>query len=128
MQYYYSKKLTGDFDSVIDKVVEALKAEGFGVLTEIDVKATFKKKLDKDFKNYRILGACNPGFAFQALTHEDKVGAMLPCNVVVIEQPDGKIEVAAVNPIASMNAIENNELGNIANEVKTKLEKVVDNL
>lgn len=128
MNYYFSKTLSGDFEDVINKVTEALKEEGFGVLTEIDVKATLKKKLDVDFKNYKILGACNPPFAHKALLAEDKIGAMLPCNVTVIDQGDNKIEVAAVDPVASMQAIENKSLVSIADEVRTRLQKVINNL
>ena len=128
MNYYFSKTLSGDFNKTIEKVTEELKKEGFGVLTEIDVTATFKKKLDVDFYNYRILGACNAPFAYKAIQAEDKVGIMLPCNVIVQEREKGKIEVSAVNPIASMMAIENEELGNIASEVVTKLQNVINNL
>lgn len=128
MNYYFSKKLTDTFENVIEKVTNSLSSEGFGVLTEIDVKATFKKKLDVDFKQYRILGACNPTFAYKALSAEDKIGTMLPCNVIVIEQPDGTIEVAAIDPIASMMAIENSALEPIAKEVRERLSKVIENL
>ncbi len=128
MSYYFSKTLNGDFNSIIDKVTSALKTEGFGVLTEIDVKETLKKKLDVDFKKYKILGACNPPFAYKALQAEDKIGAMLPCNVTVIEQADGKIEVAAVDPVASMQAIKNQSLASVADEIRNKLKKVVDSL
>ncbi len=128
MNYYFSKTLTSSFDDAVLKVTEALKQEGFGVLTEIDVKATLKKKLDVDFKNYKILGACNPSFAYKALQAEDKIGSMLPCNVTVIEQSDGKIEIAAVDPIASMQAVQNESLAGIASEVHNKLKKVIDSL
>lgn len=128
MSYYFSKNLSGDFNSIIDKVIASLKTEGFGVLTEIDVKETLKKKLDVDFKKYKILGACNPPFAYKALQAEDKIGAMLPCNVTVIEQDNGKVEVAAVDPVASMQAIQNQSLASVANEVRNKLKKVVDSL
>ena len=128
MSYYFHKTLNGDFNNVIEKVTAALKLEGFGVLTEIDVKETLKKKLDVDFKKYKILGACNPPFAYKALLAEDKIGAMLPCNVTVIEQENGKIEVAAVDPVASMQAIENKSLAAVADEVRNKLKKVVDSL
>jgi uncharacterized protein (DUF302 family) len=128
MSYYFNKTLQGSFDEVISKVTDELKKEGFGILTEIDVKETLKKKLDVDFKKYKILGACNPPFAYKALQAEDKIGAMLPCNVIVIEQAPGHIEVAAINPIASMSAVENPNLGNIATEVQNKLKKVVENL
>jgi len=128
MNYYFSKSFDGDFDQAIEKVTEELKKEGFGVLTEIDVTATFKKKLDVDFYNYRILGACNAPFAYKAIQAEDKVGTMLPCNVIVQEKEKGKIEVSAVNPIASMMAIENEELGRVAAEVVNKLKNVINNL
>lgn len=127
MSYYYSKKINGAFEAVIDKVKAALKVEGFGVLTEIDVKATLKKKIDVDFKPYIILGACNPAFAHKALSAEDKIGAMLPCNVIVIDQGDA-IEVAAVEPAASMMAVENDALGGIANTVTEKLHRAIDTL
>jgi len=128
MSYYFNKTVTGNFDEVITKVTDELKKEGFGVLTEIDVKETLKKKLDVDFKKYKILGACNPPFAYEALKSEDKIGTMLPCNVIVIEQAPGKIEVAAVDPIASMQAVSNPNLGKVASEVQSKLRKVVDSL
>lgn len=125
MSYYVSTKFDGSFEQAITKTTEELKKEGFGVLTEIDVKETLKKKLDVDFKKYKILGACNPGFAHKALQAEDKIGTMLPCNVIVEEHKDGTIEVSAVNPLASMQAVENSSLGDIAGEVKSKLEKVI---
>ncbi|MCB0282050.1 MAG: DUF302 domain-containing protein [Calditrichae bacterium] len=127
MSYYFSKTLQKDFDETITYVTEALKKEGFGVLTEIDVKATMKKKLDVDFKPYKILGACNPPFAYEALKNEDKIGSMLPCNVIVIQQESG-VEVAAVDPIASMSAVENPALGDVAVKVQSKLKAVIDNL
>ena len=125
MTYYFNTKLSGDFESVKKKVEEELQKEGFGVLTEIDVQATFKKKLDVDFRKYQILGACSPSFAHKALTAEDKVGTMLPCNVILQELEDGQIEVAAVNPTASMQAIENKELKNIASVISDKLQKII---
>lgn len=125
MSYYESTTFDGSFDEAIAKATEELKKEGFGILTEIDVKETLKKKLDVDFKKYKILGACNPGFAHKALQAEDKIGTMLPCNVIVEEHEDGTVEVSAVNPIASMQAVENLSLGSIAEEVKSKLEKVI---
>jgi uncharacterized protein (DUF302 family) len=128
MSYYFSKIVTEDFDKAIEKVTSKLKEEGFGVLTEIDVKATLKKKLDVDFKKYKILGACNPPFAYKALQSEDKIGIMLPCNVVVEENNDGKVEVSAVDPVASMQAVKNESLGSIAEEVRSKLKKVIDQL
>lgn len=129
MQYYYNKEIQGiNFEEAIQKVTEALKEEGFGVLTEIDVKETFKKKLDVDFKPYRILGACNPQFAYKALQAEDKIGAMLPCNVVVQQNNPETIEVSVVDPVASMQAVENEGLGAIAGEVRDKLKRVLDKL
>lgn len=128
MKYYIEKTTEYGFDEAIEKVTEELKKEGFGVLTEIDVQATLKKKLDVDFNKYQILGACNPPFAHKALKAENKIGAMLPCNVIVQELDDGKTEVAAVDPMASMLAVENDKLGEIANEIRAKLEKVIENV
>ncbi len=128
MSYYFNTIVSSDFESTKEKIIEELKKEGFGVLTEIDIKATLKKKIDVDFRKYVILGACNPGFAFKALTAEDKVGTMLPCNVILQELEDGRIEVAAVNPKASMQAIENRDLEGIANEVSEKLKRVIEAL
>lgn len=128
MSYYFSKIVNEDFDSAIEKVTAKLKEEGFGVLTEIDVKETLKKKLNVDFKKYKILGACNPPFAYQALQSEDKIGIMLPCNVVVEENYDGKVEVSAVDPIASMQAVQNEKLASVAYEVREKLKRVIDQL
>lgn len=127
MSYYFSKILQKSFDETITYVTEALKKEGFGVLTEIDVKATLKNKLDVDFKPYTILGACNPPFAYEALKNEDKIGSMLPCNVLVVQQENG-VEVAAVDPIASMTAVENPALGKVAVQVQSKLKSVIDSL
>jgi len=128
MSYYISTTFNGTFDEAITKATEELKKEGFGVLTEIDVKETLKKKLDVDFKKYKILGACNPNFAYQALQAEDKIGTMLPCNVIIEEHDDGTVEVSAVNPIESMKAIENDNLGAIANQVNEMLKKVINNV
>ncbi len=128
MSYYTTTLLTTDFETAIERVTESLKNEGFGILTEIRVNEVFKKKLDVDFKNYRILGACNPNFAHQAILKEDKVGVMLPCNVIVQEHIDGKIEVTAVDPSASMQAINNKELQSIALEVEEKLKNVIRSL
>ena len=129
MSYYFSKTIKGKgFDETVDFVKEELKKEGFGVLTEIDVKETLKKKIDVDFKKYKILGACNPHFAYNALTGEDKIGVFLPCNVVVEEHDNGEIEVSAVDPIASMISVKNQELGSIATEVQHKLKRFVENL
>ena len=128
MAYYFSKTMHTDFDNAIAQVTEGLKKEGFGILTEIDVKETFRKKLDVDFKKYKILGACNPQFAYQALQAEEAIGAMLPCNVIVRENEKGNIEVSAVDPVASMQAVSNNQLGAIAGEVREKLKSVIENL
>jgi uncharacterized protein (DUF302 family) len=128
MKYYIEKTTEYGFDKAIKIVTEELKKEGFGVLTEIDVQATLKKKLDVDFKKYQILGACNPPFAHKALLAENKIGAMLPCNVIVQELDNGKTEVAAVDPVASMQAVENDKLGGVASEIRSKLEKVIENL
>ena len=128
MSYYFSKKIKGSFDKILKKVIASLKNEGFGILTEIDVQATLKKKLDVNFHKYMILGACNPPFAYKALQAEDKVGTMLPCSVIVQEKEEGKIEVAAVDPVASMKAIENPELLKIAQQVQEKMKKVVTSL
>lgn len=125
MSYYFNTTLDTSFDEAIDKVTEELKKEGFGILTEIDVKATLKKKLDIDFRPYRILGACNPPFAHKALEAEDKIGTMLPCNVIVQETAQGGIEVAAVDPVASMGAVDNSGLEPIAQEIREKLKRVI---
>jgi uncharacterized protein (DUF302 family) len=128
VSYYFSRTLRSNFDDAIETVTNALKDEGFGILTEIDVKGTLKKKLDVDFHRYRILGACNPPFAYQALQAEDKIGTMLPCNVIVQETGEGEVEVAAVDPVASMKAIENPKLGEVAMQVRSKLQKVIEAL
>tara|TARA_R110002049_G_scaffold116099_1_gene268413 strand:+ start:12655 stop:13044 length:390 start_codon:yes stop_codon:yes gene_type:complete len=128
MDYYFNKTLNDDFEKVIERVTEELKKEGFGILTEIDVKETLKKKLDIDFKKYRILGACNPPYAHKALEAEDKIGTMLPCNVIVQEINPGTVEVAAVNPMASMQAVDNKILAEIASDITDKLEHVIENL
>ena len=128
MSYYFSKTLRMPFDQAVEKVTEELKKEGFGILTDIDVKETLKKKLNLDFQKYKILGACNPPFAHKALQAENKIGLMLPCNVVVQETSDHEIEVAAIDPIASMLAVENPKLKEVAEEVRIKLRAVIDNL
>jgi uncharacterized protein (DUF302 family) len=128
MSYYISKKLTIPFDAAIDRVAVELQEQGFGVLTEIDVQATLKKKLDVDFRRYMILGACNPTFAHLALQAEDKIGVMLPCNVIVQELEDGEVEVAAVDPLASMQAVGNPALGEIGETVRAKLAAVIEAL
>ncbi len=128
MSYYLSKIINESFDRAIVKVVISLKNEGFGVLTEIDVKETLRKKLDVDFQKYTILGACNPSLAYQALKTENKIGIMLPCNVIVQETSEGQAEVAAVDPVASMKTVENPALLEIANQVQEKLKKVIKSL
>jgi uncharacterized protein (DUF302 family) len=128
MNYYFSKTLDLPFDETIVRVTDELKKEGFGVLTEIDVKTTLKKKLDVDFHNYRILGACNPPFAYQALLAEPQIGLMLPCNVVVQEGETGQTIVSAIDPLASMQAVENEALGEVAEQVKAKLQKVIESV
>lgn len=129
MSYYFNKVLAGkNFEEAVEQVTEELKKEGFGVLTEIDVSATLKKKLDVDFKKYKILGACNPQFAYKSLQAEDKIGVFLPCNVVVEEHENGEIEVTAVDPVASMLAVGNEALSASLGEVKEKLIRVISNL
>ena len=129
MSYYFTTKLQGStFDQAVNDVTAALKEEGFGVLTEIDVSQTLKKKIDVDFKKYKILGACNPQFAHKALSNEDKIGVFLPCNVVVEEGENGAIEVSAVDPVASMTSVKNENLAGIAGEVQAKLKRVIASL
>jgi uncharacterized protein (DUF302 family) len=126
MSYYFSKTISTTFDEAVTSVTNGLKEQGFGILTEINVKKTLKKKLDADFRRYVILGACNPPYAHQALLVEDKVGTMLPCNVIVQEKPDGGVEVAAIDPVASMQAIDNVELHKIAETIAKKLRTVIE--
>jgi len=128
MSYHFSKTLTLTFDAAVARVTAALQREGFGILTDIDVKATMKKKLDVDFRNYRILGACNPPLAHKALQLEDKIGTMLPCNVILQDAGPGKVEVSAVDPVASMMAIRNPQLADVASTVQAKLKAVIDGL
>ncbi|MBN9349413.1 MAG: DUF302 domain-containing protein [Chitinophagaceae bacterium] len=128
MSYYFSKVSNKDFENTITDVTEELKKEGFGVLTQIDVKETLKKKLDVDFRKYKILGACNPQFAYQALQNESEIGTMLPCNVIIQETSDGKVKVSAVDPVASMMAIKNEKLGEVATQVRAKLQKVIESI
>jgi uncharacterized protein (DUF302 family) len=128
MSYSFSKKVVLSYEKTIEKVTEELKKEGFGVLTEIDVKDTLKKKLNVDFKKYKILGACNPPFAHRALQSEEQIGLMLPCNVIVYETDDGQSVVAAIDPVASMQAVQNPGLKKIADEVQSKLKKVIDSV
>lgn len=126
MNYTFSKTVEGSFENAIEKVTQELKKEGFGVLTEIDVKETLKNKLGVDFRKYKILGACNPHFAHQALLHESEIGSLLPCNVVVQENADNQIRVSAIDPVESMKAVDNPELGKIAMQVREKLKKVIE--
>ena len=125
MAYYFSKTVPAGFDEAVKRTTEALKAEGFGIISEIDVKKTLKEKIGAEFRNYRILGACNPKLAHEALQLEDKVGTMLPCNVVVQEVDGGKTEVAAIDPVASMQAIDNPKLREAATRVQEMLKKVI---
>jgi uncharacterized protein (DUF302 family) len=128
MSYYFSKVLDTDFQTAIDRTVAGLKVKGFGIITEIDLKTTFQNKLGKDIRPYRILGACNPNYAYEAIQVENKVATMLPCNVIVQELEDGKIEVAAINPVESMAAIRNDRLKDLAGNVEGLLKEVVENL
>jgi uncharacterized protein (DUF302 family) len=128
MAYYLSKMPAVSFDEAVARATEALEKEGFGILTEIDVSATLKKKIDVDLPNYRILGACNPALAYEALKLENKVGTMLPCNVVVRDAGNGQMEVAAIDPVASMQAIDNPALKLAAAQVREKLVKVIAEL
>ena len=128
MKYYINKTITTEFNKAVELVTEALKKEGFGVLSEIDIQQKLNEKLDVDFRKYKILGACNPPNAYKALQQEDKIGTMLPCNVIIQEVNESQVEVAAVNPVASMMAVENNQLAGIAGEIKAKLERVIASL
>ena len=128
MSYYFNTIVSGDFDTTIEKVTHLLQKEGFGILTQIDIKETLKKKLDVDFKKYKILGACNPPFAYKALQSEDKIGTMLPCNIIVQELGPNKIEVAAINPMVSMQAVKNSQLEDVAQEVSGRLKHVIKQL
>lgn len=128
MKYYISKKISADFDQAVLLVTESLKKEGFGVLTEINLQEKLKEKLNVDFRKYKILGACNPAYAYKAIQQEDKIGTMLPCSVIVQELKNNEIEVAAVDPVASMMAIENPSLAGIAGEIKEKLERAIASL
>ena len=129
MNYYFSTLITDkSFDKMVRETTDALKKEGFGVLTEIDIKATLEKKLDVDFHNYVILGACNPPLAYKALQAEDKIGTMLPCNVIIQEKYPGTVEIAAIDPAASMQAVKNDELIGVAKTVREKLKRVIQDL
>jgi len=129
MKYYFTTELKNiSFEGAKEKLVEELKKEGFGILTQINMQAILKTKLDVEFRPYEILGACHPQYAYSALSNEDKIGLMLPCNVILEENKDGNIEVSAINPVASMGAVDNDNLSNIAKEVQQKLKNVIDNL
>lgn len=128
MSYYFTKVLDISFEEAVNKITEELKKEGFGILTEINIQETLKKKLDVDFRKYKILGACNPPFAHKALQTEDKIGLLLPCNLIVQENKDGKVEASAVNPLVTMQSVNNHDLSDIANEVKERLERVINSL
>ena len=128
MSYYFSKSTDASFEETLTKVTDELKNEGFGILTEIDVKDTLKKKLDVNFQKYKILGACNPPFAYKALQTENKIGMLLPCNVIVQELPDGNVEVAAIDPVQSMQVVENPALKIIVDQIQAKLRSVISNI
>lgn len=128
MAYYFSKIVNNSFDDTITKIFEELKKEGFGVLTEIDVKETLKKKLDVEFRRYKIFGACNPPLAYKALSKEENIGVLLPCNVIVQERENGEVQVSTINPLETMKAVGNKELEDVANEVSIKLQRVLQSL
>ena len=128
MEYYFSKTLDDPFDKAVQRTIELLKTEGFGIISEINIHEKLNEKLGISFKKYRILGACNPGYAYKALMIEDKIGTMLPCNVAVIDQGNGKTEISAVNPVASMMASQNKGLESIALEITEKLKRVIESL
>lgn len=127
-KYYFGKTVELSFDDAIVRVTEELKKEGFGVLTEVDMQATLKKKLDVDFRPYKILGACNPPFAYKALQAEQNIGLLLPCNVIVQDAGNGKTEIAAIDPLVSMSKVENPALEPVATEIKAKLQRVIQNV
>lgn len=128
MNYNISKKVESGFNETIHKISEELKKQGFGIITEIDLKDKFKEKLNIEFRNYTILGACNPALAYQAIQQEDKIGVMLPCNILVQEHQNGEVEVTAINPLVSMGAVQNDELETLASEVSNKLKRVMENI
>ena len=128
MSYNISKKVEGSFDDTVNKVTEELKKEGFGIISEIDLKEKFKEKLNVDFRNYKILGACNPALAFKAIQQEDKIGTLLPCNILIQEHENGEVEVSAINPLASIGAVNNESLQSIAAEVTSKLRVAIENI
>lgn len=125
MDYHFSKTMDCNFETAVSKIREGLAKEGFGIVTEIDVKKLLKEKIDKDFRNYIVLGACNPNIAYQAIMAEDKIGTLIPCNVVVQEHVDGRVEVSAVDPVSYMLAFKNENLEKILSEVREKLEKII---
>jgi uncharacterized protein (DUF302 family) len=126
MEYYFGTTLKTNFEDAVTKTTEALKTEGFGVITEIDMQGKLKEKLGVEYKKYKIIGACNPAFAYKALQVEEKIGTMLPCNVLIIDKENGTTEVAAINPIASMMAVQNSALEPLAQEVADKLKRIID--
>lgn len=128
MSYHTSKTVNFTYEDAIKKVTDELKKEGFGILTEIDVKETLKKKLDVDFRKYKILGACNPPLAYKALSTEENIGVMLPCNVIVQESPDGTVRVSAINPMVAMQSVGNENLNEVASQVSSKLKRAIDSL
>ena len=128
MDYYISKKIAKSFDETEKQVIDELKAEGFGIITQINMDEKLKEKLGVEFRKYRILGACNPSYAYQALLEEDKIGVILPCNVIIQDIKNGLVEVAAVNPVASMSSIDNSKLIKIALDIQQKLKSVIDKL
>ena len=128
MDYFFSSTLNSGFDETIALVTEALKKEGFGIVSRIDMHDRFKEKLGVDFKKYTILGACNPSYAYKALQTEDKIGTMLPCNVIVQEKTAGQVEVSAIDPAASMQAVKNDNLADVASEIRNKLKRVIESL
>ena len=128
MNYYHTREVSNTFETALTKVKQALADRGFGVITEIDLKEKFREKLNVDFREYRILGACNPKMAHQAIEQEDRIGVLLPCNVLVQERTNGKVEVSAVNPMETMSAVQNQNLEAIAGEVSLKLEEAIDSL
>jgi uncharacterized protein (DUF302 family) len=128
MSYYIGKTVEMEFDQAIDAITSSLKEQGFGIITDINMSATLKKKIDKDIPSYRILGACNPGLAYEAVLMEPQIGTMLPCNVAVRQLENNKVEIAVIDPVASMLAVENKELDAFAKNVQAKLTVAVENL
>jgi len=128
MEYYFTKIISASFDEAVTRATEALKTEGFGIVSEIDLNEKFREKLNVDFRKYKILGACNPGFAYKAVQAEEKIGVMLPCNVLIIDKENGTTEITIVDPVASMMAVKNEALAPLAGEVREKLRKVIDTI